>query len=180
MSESEFKTGIRWMIRKDLPRILEIESQYGFKQDQWSEEDFLKHLRRRECIGEVLTCQLRDSSKKLDGVCGFFVYELNRDAVPILKLKVDPAYRGRGCGRKMIDHLKDKLHPKRRTRLLIDIHERNRDGILFLQRQQFKAMAVLRSYYHDGSDSYAMTYDINAFANARTNVERLGVRREST
>lgn len=179
MSETEFKTGIRWMVRKDIPRVLEIESRYGLKEDQWSFEDFIKHLQERNCIGKVLTCKLQASSKKLDGVCGFCVYELHRDFVPIIKLKVDPAHRNRGCGRKMIDHLKEKLHPKRRTKLMVDIHERNRDGIRFLQCQQFKALAVLRSYYHDGSDSYAMSYDINTFANARTAVERLGVRRES-
>jgi ribosomal-protein-alanine N-acetyltransferase len=40
---------IRWMIRRDMPEVLEIERQsFEFS---WTEEDFLCCLRQRNCIG---------------------------------------------------------------------------------------------------------------------------------
>jgi len=42
---------IRWMIRRDMPEVLEIEDRsFEFS---WSEEDFIRCLRQRNCIGMV-------------------------------------------------------------------------------------------------------------------------------
>ena len=42
---------IRWMIRRDMAGVLEIEK-LGFE-FSWSEEDFVRCLRQRNCIGMV-------------------------------------------------------------------------------------------------------------------------------
>jgi len=42
---------IRWMIRRDMPEVLDIES--GSFEFPWSEEDFIRCLRQRNCIGMV-------------------------------------------------------------------------------------------------------------------------------
>ena len=45
------KTHIRWMIRRDMPDVLRAErDSFEFS---WTEEDFLKCLRQRNCIGMV-------------------------------------------------------------------------------------------------------------------------------
>ena len=42
---------IRWMIRRDMPEVLSIENEsFEFP---WSEEDFIRCLRQRNCIGMV-------------------------------------------------------------------------------------------------------------------------------
>ena len=50
MEESEVH--IRWMIRRDMPGVLEIEK-LSFEYP-WTEEDFIRCLRRRNCIGMVV------------------------------------------------------------------------------------------------------------------------------
>ena len=48
---------IRWMIRRDMPEVLDIEQQsFEFA---WTEEDFLCCLRQRNCIGMVAERQER-------------------------------------------------------------------------------------------------------------------------
>ena len=57
---------IRWMIRRDMPEVLEIEqSSFEFP---WTEEDFIRCLRQRNCIGMVAEYD--------EKVVGFMIYEL--------------------------------------------------------------------------------------------------------
>ena len=52
-SKTDFEANvhIRWMIRRDMSEVLEIEkSSFEFP---WSEEDFIRCLRQRNCIGMV-------------------------------------------------------------------------------------------------------------------------------
>lgn len=50
-SDFEVNVHIRWMIRRDMQEVLEIEKS-GFE-FPWSEEDFIRCLRQRNCIGMV-------------------------------------------------------------------------------------------------------------------------------
>ena len=47
----EVNVHIRWMIRRDMPEVLQIE-RTSFEYP-WSEEDFIRCLRQRNCIGMV-------------------------------------------------------------------------------------------------------------------------------
>ena len=47
--KQEVRVHIRWMIRRDMPEVLAIESQsFEFP---WSEEDFINCLRQRPALG---------------------------------------------------------------------------------------------------------------------------------
>ncbi len=47
----QVRVHIRWMIRRDMPEVLQTE-QESFDYS-WTEEDFLRCLRQRNCIGMV-------------------------------------------------------------------------------------------------------------------------------
>ena len=50
-TDFEINVHIRWMIRRDMPEVLGIEnSSFEFS---WSEDDFIRCLRQRNCIGMV-------------------------------------------------------------------------------------------------------------------------------
>ena len=59
---------IRWMIRRDYAEVLAIEAR-GFE-FPWCEDDFIRCLRQRNCIGMV--------AERDDRVAGFMVYELHK------------------------------------------------------------------------------------------------------
>ena len=51
MIESSLNVHIRWMIRRDMPEVLAIES--GGFANPWTEEDFIRCHRQRNCVNMV-------------------------------------------------------------------------------------------------------------------------------
>ena len=99
---------IRWMIRRDMAEVLEIETE-GFE-FPWSEEDFIRCLRQRNCIGMV--------AEQNDRVVAFMIYELHKTRLHLLNFAVAGDRRRQGIGRQMVEKLISKLSPQRRTRIV--------------------------------------------------------------
>jgi ribosomal-protein-alanine N-acetyltransferase len=139
------------MIRRDMPEVLQIET-HGFDYP-WSEEDFLRCLRQRNCIGMV--------AEHGERVVGFMVYELHKTKLHILNFAVHPEFRRQGVGQQMMAKLITKLSTHRRTRVTLEVRETNLPAQLFFSNQDFVAMRVLRNYYEDtGEDAYHMQYQL--------------------
>ncbi|MEX1223283.1 MAG: ribosomal protein S18-alanine N-acetyltransferase, partial [Pirellulales bacterium] len=145
----QLATHIRWMIRRDMPEVLEIEnSAFEFP---WFEEDFIRCLRQRNCIGMV--------AEHDDRVVGFMIYELYKTRLHILNFAVSADVRRRGVGSQMAQKLISKLSHQRRTKVLLEIRETNLDAQLFFRANGFKAVSVLRDYYDDTpEDAYLLEY----------------------
>src|SRR5436305_5482128 len=143
---------IRWMIRRDMPEVLEAEQQ-SFDYS-WTEEDFLRCLRQRNCIGMVAEFN--------DKVVGFMIYELHKTKLHILNFAVAPRFRRLGIAAQMVSKLIGKLSSHRRTRITLAVRERNLTAQLFFRAQEFRAMKVLRGYYEDsGEDAFLMQFHID-------------------
>lgn len=142
-------TNIRWMIRRDMPTVIDIEKQsFEFP---WSEEEFIRCLRQRNCIGMVAE---RDIS-----VVGFMIYELHKNRLHLLNFAVSADTRRTGVGSAMIDKLASKLSPERRNRIMLEVRETNLDAQIFFRQRGFRAISVLRSFYEDSpEDAYLMQY----------------------
>lgn len=140
---------IRWMIRRDMPSVLAIEeSSFEFP---WSEEEFIRCLRQRNCIGMV--------AERDDEVVGFMIYELHKNRLHLLNFAVSPECRKGDIGRSMIDKLVSKLSLDRRNRILLEVRETNLDAQLFFKQLGFRAISVLRDFYEDTTeDAYLMQY----------------------
>lgn len=148
---------IRWMIRRDMPEVLQIEEE-NFDHP-WSEEDFLRCLRQRNCIGMVAELGER--------VVGFMIYELHKTKLHILNFGVETAQHRRGVGSQMIRKLVSKLSSHRRTSITLEVRERNLPAQLFFRDGGFRAMRVLRAFYDDtGEDAYLMQYRYVGTANS--------------
>ena len=77
---------IRWMIRRDMPDVMGIElASFEFS---WTEDDFLRCLRQRNCIGMV--------AERGDTIVGFMIYELHRTRLHVLNFAVNPTVRRTG------------------------------------------------------------------------------------
>jgi ribosomal-protein-alanine N-acetyltransferase len=140
---------IRWMIRRDMPEVLDIEQQsFEFP---WTESDFIRCLRQRNCIGMVAEHDER--------VVGFMIYELHKNRLHILNFAVCPEFRRRGVGNSMINKLVSKLSHGRRNRILLEVRETNLSAQLFFRTAGFLAINVLRDFYDDTTeDAYLMQY----------------------
>lgn len=147
--KEQVRVHIRWMIRRDMPEVLQTE-QDSFEY-AWTEEDFLRCLRQRNCIGMV--------AEQGERVVGFMIYELHKQKLHILNFAVHPRHRRDGVGAQMVAKLIGKLSSHRRTRITLEVRESNLPAQLFFRAQGFKGVRVLRAFYEDsGEDAYLMQY----------------------
>lgn len=144
---------IRWMIRRDMPAVVGIEElSFEFP---WSEDDFIRCLRQRNCIGMVAECD--------DRVVGFMIYELHKNRLHVLNFAVIPSARRGGVGRAMVAKLLGKLSQERRNRVMLEVRETNLEAQLFFKSIGFKAVSVLRDFYEDSDeDAYLMQFRYKA------------------
>src|SRR5437660_9417957 len=147
--KEQVRVHIRWMIRRDMPEVLQTE-QESFEYS-WTEEDCLRCMRQRNCIGMV--------AEQGEKVIGFMIYELHKAKLHILNFAVYPACRRFGVGAQMVAKLISKLSSHRRTRITLEVRETNLAAQLFFRSQGFRALRVLRAFYEDsGEDAFLMQY----------------------
>jgi ribosomal-protein-alanine N-acetyltransferase len=147
--KAQVRVHIRWMIRRDMPEVLAIE--HASFEYPWCEEEFLRVLRQRNCIGMVAEYGER--------VVGFMIYELHKNKLHVLDFAAHAEFRRVGVGRQMLAKLVGKLSSHRRTRIALWVRETNLPAQLFFRIQGFRAMEVVREHYPDtGEDAYMMNY----------------------
>ena len=147
--KQQLRVHIRWMIRRDMREVLDVEQQsFEFP---WYEEDFIRCLRQRNCIGMV--------AEHGERVVGFMIYELHKTRLHILNFAVAENMRHRGVGSQMAQKLISKLSSQRRTRITLEVRETNLPAQMFFKEVGFRATSVLRSYYEDSpEDAYVMQF----------------------
>jgi ribosomal-protein-alanine N-acetyltransferase len=142
---------MRWLIRRDMPIVLEIESR-SFRHP-WTEEHFSGHINRDNAIGMVAT---HDSM-----VVGYTIYAIHTSYIEILNLATHPDYRRMSVGRTILNMLKRKLVFRRRGEICLYISEVNLAGQLFFKANGFQAIEVCKDMYATcEEDAYLMSYRI--------------------
>lgn len=146
------KVHIRWMLRRDIPEVLNIEKEcFEFP---WSEDDFIRCLRQRNCIGMV--------AEHDEKVVGFMIYELPKTKIHLLNIATAVQYRRQGVATQMAAKLVSKLANQRRNKIVLEVRETNLNAQLFLRDVGFKAVSVLKNFYEEShEDAYSMQYRAN-------------------
>ena len=159
-TEPERPSQVRWLIRRDMPEVMEIENRsFEFP---WVEEDFLCVLRQRNAIGTVY-----ESPNGL--IHGFMLYELHAKTLRVVNLAVAPEVRRTGVGRTMVQRLIDKLDQQKRTFIEAEVRETNLNAQVFLASAGFRAVRVLRRHYED-TDEDAILFRYSLPAERMSNV----------
>ncbi len=147
--KTQVRVHIRWMIRRDMPEVLAIE--HACFDFPWCEEEFLRVLRQRNCIGMV--------AELGEQVVGFMIYELHKNKLQVLDFASHPEFRRLGVGQQMVAKLVGKLSSHRRTRIVLHVRETNLDAQFFYRNQGFLALEVAREHFGDtGEDAYLLQY----------------------
>lgn len=143
---------IRWLIRRDMPEVMEIENRCH--EFPWTEEEFLTCLRERNVIGVVY-----ESPQNL--IHGFMIYELHKSMLRLLNFAVAPEVHGTGVGSAMVERMFDKMSQQRRSSIELEIRESNLKAQKFFSGRGFKAVQVLRRHYEETSeDAYLFRYSL--------------------
>lgn len=112
---------VRWMIGRDMPEVLAIES--ACRERPWQKERFLKALRQRNVVGMVADNEANCT------VDGFVVYNLIAGAMRVVHIASN-----RGGMVAMIAKLLAKLNTHRRREVLVNVNRlAPEERALFLQ-----------------------------------------------
>jgi len=142
MRDQPLDVDLRWLMRRDLPEVLAIERQ-SFEWP-WSEDDYAACLRRRTTLAIVAETQ--------DQVVGLYVCNLAKSHVKLLNLAVAADARRRCVGSQLVGKIVSKLSPQRRTKILVDVCERNLGAQLFFRALGFVALGMLPAPYAETDD----------------------------
>ena len=145
---------VRWMIRCDMEEVLDIE-RLCFD-SPWSERDFVRALRQRNCIGMVAEV----GEKKNRQILGYMIYKLYKLQIDLTNLAVHPSCWRRGVGRVLIDRLIAKLSPSRRRQITVMVDERNTKAQVFFRGMGFMASSIFPAHFEkpDGSPIAAIHF----------------------
>jgi ribosomal-protein-alanine N-acetyltransferase len=138
---------IRWMIRSDMPEVLDIEK--ASFPHPWDEATFINCLRQRNVIGMV--CEEKDR------VVGYMVYEMHKNRLHVLNLAVSTESRRQGVGTAMVAKLVSKLRLGRQS-IFAEVSEWNDAAIYFLRDSGFMCSAVSHGHYDNGEDAYVFRF----------------------
>lgn len=142
---------IRWLIRRDMPQVMEIES---FSQSPWTQEQILDALRQRYCVGMV--CECSESHR----VIGFMIYELHKSKLIVLNVAVHPQRRRQGVGMSLLNRLMDKLSRERRKEVTLHCRESNLPMQCLCRSVGMRCVEIIPGFYDD-EDAYLMSYRIS-------------------
>jgi ribosomal-protein-alanine N-acetyltransferase len=143
---------IRWLIRRDLDRVLQIE-RASFAAP-WNIGDFYAVLKHRTVTGIVA----EDAMSGL--VVGYAVFDLRPDRIELINLAVTPDYRLRWIGTQLVRRLHDRLRG-RRNLIRARVSERNLGAQLFFRARGFVATGIEREPYGEPDhDAYVMDFTI--------------------
>lgn len=142
---------IRWMIRRDMPEVMEIEGEsFEFP---WDDDAFIRCLRQRNVIGMVAEMNER--------VVSFMLYELHKHKLYVVNFAVSPWFRRAGVGRAMVEKIKGKLRTGQRTRIDLETRESNLESQLFWKAQGFRCVSILPDFYEaNGETAYLFRYSV--------------------
>ena len=146
----EIRVHIRWMVRRDLPEVLQIEREsFEFP---WTKYEFLGYCHPKRNRTYMV-------AEYNDTIVGFIVYELNKTKIKLINLAVDPRFRRLGVATQMVAKLIGKLNYQNRKRITFEIRETNLGAQLFFKTIGFQVIQILKNYHYEmEEDAYLMQY----------------------
>ena len=150
---------IRRMRVADLDRIMEIE-RASFGRDAYDRNLFAEYTRK---CGELFLVAER-SHDTVGKVWGYALTclaaqrrgEDSGKQAELISVAVDPAARGTGAAKALMDSTLRRLRSRQVTRLGLMVKVTNQRARAFYERYGFKKIRIVRAYYEDGQDGCLM------------------------
>ncbi|WP_221928752.1 ribosomal protein S18-alanine N-acetyltransferase [Tepidiphilus olei] len=136
---------LRAMREDDLPWVTALER--TAQEIPWSEKSFREALTAGYAcwMAEVLSGD--DPTTAAAEPVGFLILLLVAGEAEILNLAIDPAHRGRGLGREMLEAALEEARERGATTVWLEVRVSNQAAIALYQRSGFAIVARRRGYY---------------------------------
>jgi len=128
---------VRAMLERDVLRVAELEAEsFG---SPWQAETFRRLLGRTGA--ELLVVEVGEE------VVAYAVLWCILDQGELANIAVDPDWRGRGIGGRLLDHVLDRARNRGVQDLFLEVRESNRVARDLYVRRGFESIGVRRGYY---------------------------------
>ncbi len=126
----------RTMVHDDLPLVADIERRsYDFP---WSHGVF------RDCLLAGYTCLVLER----DGaVAGYSILSIAAGEAHVLNLCVDPDYRNRGYGDRLLDEILQRARQAGVKEVFLEVRPSNVNALSLYRKKGFRQVATRRAYY---------------------------------
>lgn len=129
---------IRWMNKADFSQVIKIDSASFV--NSWTLETLREHFKKK-----TNNCSVIEEDKK---IYGFSVSSFQGDSCDVIRLAVLEEVRRQGLGSKLIDHIKKKTYEGGKRAIVQTIApDDNLIFHLFLKKNEFKALQVMRNFF---------------------------------
>lgn len=142
---------LRSMRDEDLDRVLEIESSSFAR--PWTRRHFQDEM---ESPGSSpVVAETPDKE-----VAGYLCLKQVLDEAEILDVAVDPAFRGRGIGRALVDRAVLFCRERKLNLLCLEVRVGNHEAIALYRRLGFLEVGRRKNYYENGDDAILMDLSV--------------------
>lgn len=148
MGEIEEDVLVRWVIRRDLEQVADIE--HRCFSDPWTKKTFLDYIQKNRCFGCVAVI---DSQ-----VLGYIFYEVKRNKVEIDSIAVDPEFHRKGIGTMLLAKIRASTNHRNKDFVTV-VKESNLAALAFFRDAGFIAIQRLhKPYDNSDDDGYKMEF----------------------
>ncbi len=134
---------------EDLDTILAIETMSH--PGPWSRTGFEKELSTPWSRFLVLTDDETDTR-----IFGYIVYWIQTEGVSLLNITVDPAWRGLGLSRRLMQLMIQETIREEIPRILLEVRESNRTAIRLYESCGFRKTHERKGFYSNGESAWVM------------------------
>lgn len=148
---------VRWMIRRDFDRVMQMERESY--PEPWTESEMMDYVTSKTRIGMVACMG--------DLVVGSMLYDRQPNHFHIDAVTVDQDYRREGVGSAMLRYLAKRVGHNGKQYCATVIRETNLEALRFFRASGFVATELVHRPWDDCSeDGYRLVYE-------RSNVKRI-------
>jgi ribosomal-protein-alanine N-acetyltransferase len=97
--------------------------------------------------------------KSENKIIGYLNYWIIKDEIEIIKIGVDPNFRRRGYGLKLLNQL---ISHESFSKIYLEVSDQNQPAILFYQKIGFIKVGVRAKYYKNNNDAVLMEYELTS------------------
>ena len=136
------------MTEADLPRILELE-EICFSDSPWPRKEYLYELHENpfSCLQVI---------EEAGVIAGYIDWWILYDKAQLANIAVDPAYRGRGYAKTMLEACIKDAEEKGCETLSLEARVSNVPALALYRSYGFIDAAIRKRYYEDGEDAILM------------------------
>lgn len=142
---------LRKMTVEDLPGVIAVEKKnYNYP---WSKGVF------KDCLKAGYSCWVYETPGQ---VLGFAVVSYAVDEAHLLNICIDPAIKGQGYGRRMLDHIINHLRG-RASSVFLEVRPSNTVAIKLYESYGFNKIGIRKGYYqaeNGREDAIMLAYEI--------------------